>query len=59
MNDFIVAVKENAVKLVSSLRWNDFLDIFVVALALYYCIRLFRQTRATHLVKGFIFLAVC
>ena len=34
MNDFIIAVKENAVKLVSSLRWNDFLDIFVVALAL-------------------------
>ena len=59
MNDFIIAAKENAVKLVSSLRWNDFLDIFVVALALYYCIRLFRQTRATHLVKGFIFLAVC
>lgn len=59
MNDFIIAVKENAVKLVSSLRWNDFLDIFVVALALYYCIKLFRQTRATHLVKGFIFLAGC
>lgn len=58
MNDFILAVKENAVKLVSSLRWNDFLDIFVVALVLYYCIKLFRQTRATHLVKGFIFLAL-
>ena len=58
MNDFILAVKENAVKLVSSLRWNDILDIFVVALVLYYCIKLFRQTRATHLVKGFIFLAL-
>lgn len=58
MNEFILAVKENAVKLASSLRWNDFLDIFVVALVLYYCIKLFRQTRATHLVKGFIFLAL-
>lgn len=58
MIDFFNAVRENAVKLVSSLRWNDFLDIFAVALVLYYCIRLFRQTRATHLVKGFIFLGV-
>ena len=58
MNAFFDAVKENAVKLISSLRWNDFLDIFAVALLLYYCIKLFRQTRATHLVKGFIFLGV-
>ncbi|MDO4380416.1 MAG: diadenylate cyclase CdaA [Clostridia bacterium] len=58
MIDFFNAVRENAVKLVSSLRWNDFLDIFAVALVLYYCIKLFRQTRATHLVKGFIFLGV-
>ncbi len=58
MNAFFDAVKENAVKLISSLRWNDFLDIFAVALVLYYCIKLFRQTRATHLVKGFIFLGV-
>ena len=58
MNAFLETVKENAEKLVLSLRWNDFLDIFFVALVLYYCIRLFRQTRATHLVKGFIFLGV-
>lgn len=58
MNAFFNAVKENTVKLVLSLKWNDFLDIFAVALLLYYCIKLFRQTRATHLVKGFIFLGV-
>ena len=58
MNAFLETVKENAEKLVLSLRWNDFLDIFFVALVLYYCIKLFRQTRATHLVKGFIFLGV-
>ncbi len=58
MNAFLETVRENAEKLVLSLRWNDFLDIFFVALVLYYCIKLFRQTRATHLVKGFIFLGV-
>lgn len=58
MNAFLETVKENTEKLVLSLRWNDFLDIFFVALVLYYCIKLFRQTRATHLVKGFIFLGV-
>ena len=58
MSDFFNAVKENAEKLLLSFRWNDALDIIFVAFVLYYCIKLFRQTRATHLVKGFIFLGV-
>ena len=58
MSDFFNVVKENTEKLLLSFRWNDALDIIFVAFVLYYCIKLFRQTRATHLVKGFIFLGV-
>lgn len=58
MEEFFMSAKENVLKIVSSLQWNDFLDIFAVALVLYYCIKLFRRTRAMHLVKGFIFLAL-
>lgn len=57
MYEFFNTVKENAEKLLLSFRWNDAIDIIVVAFILYYCIKLFRQTRATHLVKGFVFLS--
>ncbi len=57
MYELFNTVKENAEKLLLSFRWNDAIDIIVVAFILYYCIKLFRQTRATHLVKGFVFLS--
>lgn len=58
MGVFFQTVWENAVKLVSSMKWNDFLDIFIVAMVLYYCFKLCRQTRAFHLVKGLSLLAI-
>lgn len=58
MSEFFESVSQNIMKLVSSMKWNDILDIFVVALVFYYCIKLFRQTRAIHLVKGLVLLAV-
>lgn len=45
------------VKLVfKDININDILDIVLVALVLYYCIKLVRQTRAFHLVKGIVLL---
>ncbi len=49
---------QNISKLVLSMRWNDVLDILIIAVALYYCIKLFRQTRAIHLMKGIVFLVL-
>lgn len=37
---------------------NDILDVILVALLLYYCIKLVRQTRAFHLVKGIVLLGL-
>lgn len=54
----MTTVRDGAMKLISSVQWYDILDILVVALILYYCIKLFRQTRAIHLVRGFIFLGL-
>ncbi|MCM1363868.1 MAG: diadenylate cyclase CdaA [Faecalibacterium sp.] len=58
MTEFIQTLGENAVKLISSVRWNDILDIVTVTLVLYYCIKTLRQTRAIHLVKGLSFLGI-
>lgn len=43
---------------VGSIEWYDIIDIALVAFILYYCIKLIRQTRAFHLVKGILFMAV-
>lgn len=51
-------IGESAAKLIFSLRWYDILDIVTVAFVLYYFIKLFRQTRAMHLIRGIISLAV-
>ena len=58
MSEFITTVRDAAMKLLSSVQWYDILDILVVALVLYYCIKLFRQTKAMHLVRGFVFLGL-
>ena len=52
MTAFFSYLGENMMKLASSLHWYDVLDIAVVALLLYYGIKLFRQTRAIHLLRG-------
>ena len=49
---------QNAMKIISSVRLNDAFDIVVVTLMLYFVIKLFRQTRAIHLVKGLVLLGV-
>lgn len=42
----------------STFRFSDFLDIVLVAVILYICIRIIRETRAMQLVKGIFFIAV-
>lgn len=44
--------------LLGSVEWYDIVDIILVAFVLYYCIKLVRQTRAFHLVKGIVFMAI-
>lgn len=58
MSAFFEQVFQNIMKIASSVRWNDILDIFLVTMVLFYLFRLCRQTRALHLVKGLVFLAV-
>ena len=58
MVEAVVNMKDAVVKLIHDINFFDLLDIVLVALALYYCIKLVRQTRAFHLVKGVIFLGV-
>lgn len=42
----------------STFRIVDFFDIAVVAIIIYICVRIIRETRAMQLVKGIVFLAV-
>lgn len=58
MGEFFNTIVENITKIASSVRWNDILDIVLVTFVLYYFIKLFRQTRAIHLLKGIALLAV-
>ena len=44
--------------LLGSVEWYDIVDIILVAFVLYYCIKLVRQTRAFHLVKGIVFMGI-
>ena len=46
------------VKYIQLLRISDFIDVFIVAIILYYLINLIRETRAMQLVKGIIFLFI-
>ncbi len=49
---------EGAYKLIRSVAWYDIVDILFVAFALYYVIKLLRQTRAFHLVKGIVLMGL-
>lgn len=42
----------------STFRFADFLDIVVVTLIIYLCVRIIRETRAMQLVKGIVFIAL-
>lgn len=41
----------------STFRFSDFLDIVLVAVVIYVCVRIIRETRAMQLIKGIVFLA--
>ncbi len=43
---------------IGSVEWYDIVDIVLVTFIIYYCIKLVRQTRAFHLVKGILFMAI-
>lgn len=58
MAEFFNTFGENAMKLISSVRWYDVLDIIIITLIIYYCIKLFRQTRAIHLVRGIVLISI-
>ncbi len=52
MAEFFNSILDGVLRLVRSVEWYDLIDIALVAMALYYCIRLVRKTRAFNLVKG-------
>ncbi len=54
MADFFKGIFDGVMKLILSVQWYDIVDIVLVALAVYYCIKLVRQTRAFNLVKGIV-----
>lgn len=56
--EYLKNMGEAIIKLFNDFHPNDLMDIVLVALALYYCIKLVRQTRAFHLVKGIVFLGI-
>ncbi len=58
MRAFFENILDSMMRLAQSVEWYDILDILLVALALYYCIKLVRQTRAFNLVKGIAFLGI-
>ncbi len=58
MADFFSGIFDGIMKLILSIQWYDIVDIALVALAVYYCVKLVRQTRAFHLVKGIVFMGV-
>ena len=56
MTAFFENIVDGIMRIVHSVEWYDIIDIILVALALYYCIRLLRKTRAFNLVKGIVFM---
>lgn len=53
LNDFFNQI----VSVFSTFRFTDFLDIAMVTVIIYICVRIIRETRAMQLVKGIIFIA--
>ena len=58
MIDFLGNFFNSIIKIFLDIKLSDLIDIALVALVLYYCIKLVRQTRAFNLVKGIVFLGV-
>ena len=58
MAEFFNTFGENVMKLLTSVHWYDVLDIITITLIIYYCIKLFRQTRAIHLVRGIVLISL-
>ncbi len=58
MAEFFTNISDGIMRLVRSVEWYDMIDILLVAMALYYCIKLVRKTRAFNLVKGIAFLGL-
>lgn len=58
MTAFFTNIGDGIMRLVRSVEWYDLIDIMLVALALYYCIKLLRKTRAFNLVKGIVFMGL-
>lgn len=56
MREFLKAAAEWIMKIISSVGIADIVDIVVVALMIYYVIKLVRQTRGFQLVKGVVFM---
>ncbi len=58
MLEFFEEIFEGAQKLIRSVGWYDIVDIVFVTLTVYYVIKLLRQTRAFHLVKGIVLMGL-
>lgn len=58
MLNFFKDIIDGALKLISSIGFFDIVDIIFVAVALYYVVKLLRQTRAYNLVKGIILMGL-
>ncbi|MCH5320423.1 MAG: diadenylate cyclase CdaA [Eubacterium sp.] len=58
MLDQITETFNRILSVFSTFSITDFLDILVVAIVIYICIRIIRETRAIQLAKGLIFLAI-
>lgn len=56
--DIIVDFWGRMVSVFSTFRFTDFLDIALVAIVIYVCVRILRETRAMQLVKGIAFMIV-
>lgn len=58
MFELLKNMGDAVLNLIFDIKLYDLIDIALVALVLYYCIKLVRQTRAFNLVKGIVFLGV-
>lgn len=58
MTQFFEKIFDSVMKLALSIQWYDLVDIALVALLVYYCVKLVRQTRAFNLVKGIVLMGL-
>lgn len=58
MGEILKAAADWIMKLISSVGIADIIDITVVALVIYYAVKLVRQTRAFQLVKGVVYMGI-